>query len=78
MKEKTLISKARLDGAVDLTILLIDALLVTAFVSDIITGKSSVVTKIFVVEAFAMAVIGFVMIMRAGRYTDEESGDKNV
>lgn len=71
-------NKARLSGAVSLIIYLIDVLLVTIFISCLIAGASSAVTKVFVIETFAMAVIGFVMIMRAGRYTDEESRDKNV
>lgn len=64
--------KARLDGAVSLIIALIDVLLVTAFISRIVTG-SSAVTKVFIIETFVMAAIGFVLVMRAGKYIDNES-----
>lgn len=65
-------NKARLNGMVSLLIYLIDALLVTAFVSCIVTGRSSAVTKVFMIETFVMAGIGFVLVMRAGKYIDEE------
>ena len=61
-------NKARLNGAVSLIIYLIDVLLVTIFISGIITGGSSVITKVFMAEALVMAGIGFVLVMRAGRY----------
>lgn len=64
--------KVRLDGAVSLIIFLIDVLLVTDFVSSIITGNSSTVTKVFIIETFVMALIGFVMIMRSGKYEEDE------
>jgi hypothetical protein len=64
--------KARLNGAVSLIIYLIDVLLVTAFISCLITGNSSAVTKVFMIETFVMAAIGFVLVMRAGKYIDEE------
>lgn len=64
--------KARLNGAVSLIIYLIDVLLVTAFVSCIVTGRSSAVTKVFMIETFVMAAIGFVLVMRAGKYDEED------
>ena len=66
-------NKARLSGAVSLIIYLIDVLLVTIFISCIVTGRSSAVTKVFMIETFVMAAIGFVLVMRAGRYIDEEA-----
>lgn len=65
-------NKARLSGAVSLIIYLIDVLLVAIFISCLITGNSSAVTKLFIIETFVMAGIGFVLVMRAGRYIDEE------
>ena len=66
-------NKARLNGAVSLIIYLIDILLVTIFISCLIAGSSSAVTKVFVIETFAMAGIGFGLVMRAGKYIDEEN-----
>lgn len=60
-------NKERLDGAVSLIIYLIDVLLVTICISALITGRSSAVTKVFMIETFVMAGIGFVLVMRAGR-----------
>lgn len=65
--------KARLNGAVSLIIYLIDVLLVMIFVSCIVTGRSSAVTKVFMIETFVIAAIGFVLVMRAGKYIDEEN-----
>lgn len=66
-------NKSRLSGAVSLIIYLIDVLLVTIFISCLITGNSSTVTKVFIIETFVMAGIGFVLVMRAGKYIDEEN-----
>ncbi len=65
-------NKARLNGAVSLIIYLIDVLLVAIFISCILTGNSSAVTKVFMIETFVMAGIGFVLVMRAGKYIDED------
>ena len=66
-------NKARLNGAVSLIIYLIDVLLVTIFISCIVAGKASAVTQVFFAETVIMAAIGFILVMRAGKYTDEES-----
>lgn len=66
------IKKARLNGMVSMIIYLIDVLLVTIFISCLITGNSSTVTKVFIIEIFVMAAIGFVLVMRADKYIDEE------
>ena len=64
MKEN---DKTRLSGAISLIIYLIDVLLVAIFTSCAIVGSTSIVTKVFIVEIFVMAVLGFAMILRAGR-----------
>lgn len=64
--------KDRLSGAVSLIIYLIDVLLMAIFISCLITGNSSTVTKLFIIETFVMAAIGFVLVMRAGKYDEED------
>ena len=65
-------NKARLNGALSLIIYLINVLLVAVFTSCAIAGSTSIVTKTFIIEIFVMTAIGFVMILRAGRYDDLE------
>lgn len=64
--------KARLNGALSLIIYLINVLLVAVFTSCAITGSTSIVTKTFIIETFVMAGIGFVLVMRAGKYDEED------